>query len=79
MVEKLKKIEIEWIDSKRGDSGWEYRDGLSSLLPAKCKTIGFLLEDTPAYKTVAPTISETQILGRISIPCCCILKVKKLD
>jgi hypothetical protein len=76
---KEKKVEIEWIDSKSGNAGWEYTDELSPLLPAKCKTIGFLLEDTPKYKTVAPTISETQILGRIVIPSCSILKVRKLD
>jgi hypothetical protein len=78
MVDKFKKVEIDWIDSKSGDWCWEYIDGLSPVPPAKCKTIGFIFDVTKEYLTVVQSISNTQVLGRITIPKCAILKVKCL-
>jgi len=72
------KVEIEWIDSKSGPNEWEYIDDLKPLLPVICKTTGFLLEETPEYKAIAHTISNDQVVGRITIPKTCIRKVKKL-
>jgi hypothetical protein len=74
----MKKVEIEWIDSKSGPNEWEYIDELEPLLPVICKTTGYILEETPDYKTIAHTVSNDQVVGRISIPNNCIRKVKKL-
>jgi hypothetical protein len=74
----MKKIEIQWIDSKASENTWEYLDSLEPLKPVVCTSIGFLIEDTPEYKTIVHTISTTQILGRITIPNRCIKKVKML-
>ncbi len=74
----MQKVEIEWIDSKSGPNEWEYREDLEPLRPIQCKTMGFLLEDTPEYKTIAQTISDSQIHGRITIPTACILNVNNL-
>jgi hypothetical protein len=74
----VKKVEIQWIDSKTSPNEWEYLDGLESLKPPLCQSVGFLIEDTPEYKTIVHTISTTQILGRITIPNRCIKKIKVL-
>ena len=74
----MDKIEIEWIDSKSGPNEWEYREDLEPLLPIRCKTVGFLLEDTPEYKTIAQTVSDSQVHGRITIPSVCVMKIEKL-
>ena len=73
----MEKVEIEWIDSKSGPNEWEYLEDLEPLHPIQCKTIGFLLEDTPEYKTIAQTISDSQVHGRITIPAVCIKKFRK--
>ena len=74
----MKKVEIEWVDSKSGPNEWEYIDDLEPLLPVVCKTTGYLLEETPDYKTIAHSMSETQVIGQIVIPTACIKKCKKL-
>lgn len=70
----MKKVKIEWVDSKSGRNEWEYREELEPLKPVMCTTIGFLMEATPEYVTIAHTMSAEQVLGRITIPACCIKK-----
>lgn len=70
-------VEIQWIDSKSGPNQWEYRDELSPLPPVACTTVGYLLEDTPAYKTVAQSLSDSQVQGRITIPTVCIKRIRR--
>ena len=74
----MDKVQIEWIDSKSGPNEWEYLDDLKPLLPVTIKTTCFLIEETPDYKTIAHSMSETQVVGRITIPTACIKKCKKL-
>ena len=68
---------IEWVDSK-GMTNWEDIDGLKSMPPCVCYTVGFLLEDNENYKTVALALSEEQLLGRLTIPTACIQSMKRL-
>ncbi len=74
----MKKVKIQWIDSKASANEWEYLDELESLLPVFCESVGYIIEDTPKYKTIAHTISDNQVLGRITIPKACITKITKL-
>ena len=69
---------IEWLDSK-GLERWEYLEDLEPLLPARCLTVGFLLDDKPDYVTIALGISDTQVLGRMTIPKGCISKIKSIE
>ena len=78
MIQETKKVQIEWIDSKSGPDGWERFDDLAPLEPIKCKTVGYLMEDTDDYKIIASTISENFVLGRLAIPSVCVLKIKVL-
>lgn len=68
---------IEWLDTY-GLQRWEYLDEIEPMPPCICYSVGFVLEDTPEYKTIALGLSETQVLGRTSIPLGCIKSVKKL-
>ena len=74
----MKLVQIDWIDSKAAPNEWEHVGGISSLKPTRCKSVGFLVEETPAYKTLAHSMSGTQVCGRITIPTACIKKCKRL-
>ena len=68
---------IEWVDSK-GMERWEYLDEIEPMPPCVCYSVGFIIEDTTDYKTIALGLSETQVLGRTTIPSGCIRSIKKL-
>lgn len=70
-------VYIKWLDSKSASNEWEYLEEIESLKPVFCESIGFLIESNEEYKTLASTISETQILGRLTIPMQSILKIRK--
>lgn len=74
----MDKVRIEWLDSRIAPSRWDYIEDLEPLLPLKCETIGFLLEDTPQYKVIVQTVSDNLVLGRISIPTVSIVKIEKI-
>lgn len=69
---------IEWLDSK-GMERWEYLDEIEPIPPATCYSVGFLIENTPDYKTIALGLSDTQVLGRTTIPAGCIKSIKRLE
>ena len=74
----MKILKIQWIDSKAAPNEWEYLDNLDSLKPVMCTSIGFLIEETAAYKTLAQSLSSSQVCGRVTIPVSCIKKCKQL-
>lgn len=68
---------IEWVDSK-GIERWEYLDEIEPMPPCVCYSVGFIIDDHRDYKTLALGISDTQVLGRTTIPSGCIKSIKKL-
>jgi hypothetical protein len=74
---KQEIVLIEWVDSK-GMERWEYLDEIEPMPPCTCHSVGFIIEDTQDYKTIALGLSETQVLGRTTIPSGCIKSIKKL-
>jgi len=58
---------IEWVDSK-GMNRWEYLDEIEPMPPCVCYTVGFIIENNKDYKTIALGLSDTQVLGRTTIP-----------
>ena len=76
---KMKIVLIEWLDSKEGPSGWEYREEVEPLKPVSCKSVGFLIGNNKKYKTLVSTISKHQILSRITIPSCSIINYRVLS
>lgn len=79
MRRSYKLVSIEWMDSKGVTQGWERLDEIKPLLPCKCKSVGFLIDDKEDYKTLVQTISKDWALGRITIPSCSILKIEKIN
>lgn len=79
-VERLvmKIVLIEWIDSKGVTNSWEFKNELDPLLPCHIISIGFLIDDSKTHKTIVQSDSETQVLGRLTIPTKAILKMKRL-
>jgi hypothetical protein len=73
-MKSLALVEIEWIDSNGVTAAWEFVDDLEELEPSHCRSIGFLLRDGRDYKTLVQTVSDEQVLGRITIPTRSILK-----
>lgn len=72
-------VYIKWLDSKSASNEWEYLEEIESLKPVFCESIGFLIESNEEYKTLASTISESQVLGRITIPSCSIVNYRVLS
>ena len=50
------------------DPGWELKAELPTVDPARCVSVGFLLEDRRDAKVLIGTDSTSQVLGRIAIP-----------
>ena len=71
-------VYIQWLDSKGVTQGWEDADELEPLEPVLCETVGFLIDESPEYKTLAISRGNQQVLGRMTIPTCAIKKVKWL-
>lgn len=68
-------VEIKWLDSKAAPNIWEYLDDLDALKPVEISSTGYLIDNNTEYKTIVQSLSETQILGRISIPVCSIISI----
>ena len=75
---KLKLVEIEWLDSKGVTNRWEILDDLEPLEPSRCRSVGFLLDESDDYKTLVQTLGCEQVLGRITIPTQSIVKQRRL-
>ena len=69
---KIKIVKIVWMDSRGVTSRWEFIDEVDALKPCEITSVGFLLEDNAEYKTIVQSISSDQLIGRMSIPTCCI-------
>ena len=67
-----KVMVIEWLDSKGITREWEFWEEIDPLEPSKCVLVGFLIEETDTFKTIAQSISDTQVIGSTTIPCCSI-------
>jgi len=68
---------IEWLDSK-GMERWEYIDDIEPMPPCVCYSVGFMIEKHKEYITIALGLSDTQVLGRMTIPMGCIKSIRKL-
>ncbi len=75
---KYQAVLITWIDSKGITSEWEFEEDVEPLEPAICYTVGYLIDDKKKYKTVCQSYGNEQIIGRMAIPSCSIIKIKKL-
>ena len=75
---KYKLIFLEWLDSKGITNQWEYFDEIESMKPSRCFSVGFLIEETDQYKTIAQSLNASQVIGRMTIPRCAIQKITEI-
>ena len=70
---------IEWVDS-RYTNCWECLGEIEAMPPSVCHAVGFLIDDSVDYKTLAISLSPNtdQVLGRLTIPSGCIRSIRKL-
>lgn len=73
------KVWIEWLDSHGIDNGWQDRNDLKALLPVKIVSMGWLCDEGDDYYTIAMSISDDVIDGRMTIPKCCVLRILRMD
>jgi len=78
-LNKFDKVLIEWLDSKGVTGEWEFINEITPLTPCLCTSIGFILEDNKQYKTIVQTKSNSQVVGKMTIPSCSIKKIQKID
>ena len=77
-------VMIDWIDSARPISEWQYLSDYKPFTPIKCTSVGFLVHDTKEVKALAPNVGDldnkdtVQASGIIHIPTCSISKITKL-
>jgi hypothetical protein len=69
---------IVWLDSVGVTSSWEFNGDVEPLPPSECTSAGFLVDDTPTYKTIVMTTSDSQVLGRLTIPAGAIVSIRKV-
>lgn len=74
----MKIVKITWVDSAGDDGNWEHKDGMKPLEPLVMVSVGFLLENKKAYKTICQSDGETQVMFRLSIVAKCIQKIETL-
>ena len=63
-----KLVHITWTDSSIADTGWGYLDGMEPLPPTRVESVGWLIDETHDYITIAGGLADTQVLGRMTIP-----------
>lgn len=71
-------VSIQWLDSKGVTSSWEHIDELEPLEPVICTSVGFIIDETDSYVTLVQSVSEEQILARLTIPKCAITLMQAL-
>ncbi|MCE5185014.1 MAG: hypothetical protein LLF76_02690 [Planctomycetaceae bacterium] len=74
----MKKVQIEWIDSKSGGGIWRFLDDIDCHGPTECTTLGFIVKDEPDYKVVAQTDGADQVHNCITIPTVCIKRIRTI-
>jgi hypothetical protein len=75
---KVHIVEVEWIDSCGNTKIWEFIEGLDHMLPLPATSVGYLIEKTKTYITIAQTLSEQSVARRFTIPLGCVKKIRKL-
>lgn len=74
-----KMVLIEWLDSKGVIDSWEFFEDIEPMPPVKIKSVGFLVDDHNEWRTIALSVSDEQMLGRLTIPSKCITKMTVLS
>lgn len=77
-MKQMPPVCIEWSDSARDASSWEWESEYQDPRPSTCISVGLLYKDHKKYKTIVQSVSPGCILYRLTIPTCSIKKMTKL-
>ena len=66
-------VSIVWMDSYGITDKWEHIEDLDPMPPGVCYSVGYVLEQTEDYITIAQSVSKLQVLGRLTVPKCAII------
>jgi hypothetical protein len=80
LVAKPKLIYLEWVDSCGNASRvWHNRDeAVECITPLVCRSVGFVVEETRDYLTIAAHAGGDEVSGVMSIPKCAIKKRRRI-
>ena len=68
---------VEWLDSK-GRGGWCSVES-APCDDLRCKSVGWLVEDTEDSVTIAPSLASTgSVFAPITIPRCAITRLREV-
>ncbi len=82
-MNKFKLVKIVWLDSSH-PPGWLYLRNLPKLAPCVCVSVGYLIQETPLAKVIAPHTGDmddpdnAQVDGVMIIPKKAIVSVREL-
>ena len=63
-----KFLYVEWKDAIGTDGAWEQFAGLEPLDPLMVMSLGFIIEETKEYITLAMSVAVDQVCSRLTIP-----------
>lgn len=79
-----KLVLVEWEDSARPVSAWQWIDDYEIPRTVRCLSVGFLIAETAEALALAPNLGDTtcervQASGIIRIPRSAVRKMRKLS
>lgn len=71
---------VTWVDSCSASGGpWMDRESAEEMKPLECVTIGFVVQETTDYITLASSATKDgQVAGDMCIPQACITAVEEV-
>lgn len=80
---KMKLVQIEWVDSIQPTSQWQYISEYEPAKPINCISVGFLVHSGKEIKAIAQNIGDitgenSQASGIIHIPVKSIIRMKEI-
>lgn len=72
----MKRVEIEWVDSRMAFCGWENEDEACDFELSQCKTTGYVIKETEDEIIVVSSYGGGLIAGKSIIPKGCIKRIK---
>lgn len=77
-LKKWDKVYIEWTDITGEGPNWS-EDKDDDLIPAECKTVGFVLQHNKKFIKICGSYSSEHVSDKTVIPRGCISKIELLD
>ena len=74
----MKLLYVEWVDSMVAASGWSDTEGTEAIVPAKIRSVGWLLRETGDAITLIAHDGQDEVAGFMVIPKCAIKKRRVL-